>query len=238
MKKKSLFFIPLILILLLLPVVFHQQQAAAEKLNTPAPGLSAEQIAQQALQTQLDSIGDPQTQTQLEDKLSALEYKMNLQAEAVDQPQKSLEEICAGRIFTTTDAAQEKRPVGILSVREDFLATQGLTINNMWRGTFQGYDAEIYSGSQSEKPDQGVVILSIPALNLYATVFDPTPEGGLTITEAQGTRFILQTSTGSTRYFDLPAQGFAADLETTLTAADLPPVPTAIYDPCAQFDTP
>ena len=136
------------------------------------------------------------------------------------------------------DVQPVERPMGILTVREDFLIPQGYEIQNMWRGTFNGLETEVYGGSLLEDKNQGIVILSIPDLNIFQTIYDPQPEGALLIQSVKTLRLMLNSANGYPRYFDIPARQFTTDALQTLPAADLPPKPTPIYDPCAQFDTP
>ncbi len=132
----------------------------------------------------------------------------------------------------------KKDLLGILSVREDFLTPQGYEIQNMWRGVFTGLETEVYSGSLLDDNNQGILILSIPDLNIFQTFYDPHPEGTLTIQAADELRLTLSSPNDNPRYFDIPARQFTTDALQTLPAADLPPMPTPIYDPCAQFDIP
>ena len=83
-----------------------------------------------------------------------------------------------------------------------------------------------------------MIIVSIESLNIYQTYLDPQPEGALNLVADHNLRLELKTASGSVRYFDLPAMQFTDDLLTPLAVRDLPPAPTAIADPCAQFSTP
>ena len=129
-------------------------------------------------------------------------------------------------------------PEGILEVQEDFLGEEGYFINTMWRGEYSGYDVEVYAGSVFQDEKKGLVILNIPALSFFKVFYTPENDGSLRISQADGYRLQLSTSSGTTRYFDIPAQQFTNELAKSLSVVDLPPVPTPIMDPCASFRTP
>ena len=119
-------------------------------------------------------------------------------------PDKSLEEICkaiAADPSISVKQAQADRQTGILSVREDFLAPQGYVIRNMWRGTYESYEVEVYAGSLAQDTGNGIVIVSIPQLDLFKVFSDPQPVGALTITLMQGNRLQLTTANGNAREF-------------------------------------
>jgi len=177
----------------------------------------------------------------IENKIQALEYKLNIQATAMTTPKKSLEDICKSLIEEegiTNSKIKVDREVGILEVREDFLITEGYHINSMWRGEYSGYEIEIYAGSLFQDEQKGLVILNIPELSLFKVFYTPQPNGSLRITQVDGYRLHLSAANGITEYFDIPAQQFTNDLAKSLSIADFPPAPTPIMDPCAQFKTP
>lgn len=231
-------FLGIFILILFAVFVFSQKAPAveAEKLITPIPQADPNQVVLDQLKTQRNSTNNTEQQNSLDGKINALEYKLSVQATAQSQPPKSLQEICANRV--QLDVQPTERPLGILTVREDFLMPQGYEIQNMWRGMFNGLETEVYSGSLLEDKNQGIVIVSIPDLNIFQTIYDPQPQGSLTIQSAEELRLILNNENNSPRYFDIPAQQFTTDVLQVLPAADLPPIPTPIYDPCAQFDAP
>ena len=188
------------------------------------------------LEKAIEQADDPQQKAALANKLNARQFVANTRATAQSLPPSTLEDICAGRIALPEAAADH--PTGILSVRPDFMATQDLTITNMWRGVINGQQAEIYAGSSQQYPDQGLVILSIEGLDLHITIPDPVPDGALELVAAHNLRLELKTSNGASRYFDLPAQQFTNSLETVLPAKDLSQAPAPIDDPCAQYNLP
>jgi len=69
-------------------------------------------------------------------------------------------------------------------------------------------------------------------------ILDPQPQGALRIQQVEGYRLQLTSTSAANLYFDLPAQQFVQDLSKSLAVVDLPPAPTPIADPCAQFNTP
>ena len=179
---------------------------------------------------------DPQMRIVLENKLNARQFIANTRATAQAAAPKSIEEICAGRVQIPKTAFD--LPAGILPVRPDFLATKNLIISNMWRGSLNGYPVEVYAGTGKQDTSQGLIIVSIESLGIYHTYLDPRPEGALELVLDHNLRLEFKTTSGSIRYFDLPAMQFTSDLLTPLAVRDLPPAPTAIADPCAQFDAP
>lgn len=205
------------------------------KINNPAADArEKDQIT--FLEKAINQTDDPQQQTALTNKLNARQFVANTRATAQLVPPPTLEEICALRIDLPVAIADQ--PAGILSVRPDFMATQNLTITNMWRGVISGQQAEVYAGTNNQNPNQGLVILSIEGLNLYNTFPDPTADGALELVTIHNLRLELKTSSGAVRYFDLPAQQFTNSLKTILPVKDLPQAPITYDDPCAQFDTP
>ena len=223
-------------ILIIAVFLFFQftQQAAAEQAIQPAPPTDAHQLALNALSEQYAESETKAQQQALEEKMSPLNYKLSVQATAAAQPPKTLKEICADRIFL--DQPKAEKPSGIQSVRPDFLATLDYQIENMWRGSYNSLAVEVYAGSRINDPGSGIIILSIPDLEIFTTFTDPNPAGSLRIKSEADLRLTLSSEQGQTRYFDIPAQQFTGDTKTALPAADLPPLPTPIFDPCAQFD--
>lgn len=231
--------IPLILISFLIIAVFAffntgNVGANINIFNPAAATREGDQIT--FLEKVLSLEQDPQMRTALENKLNARQFVANTRATAQAAAPKSIEEICAGREQIPQTAFD--LPSGILPVRPDFLATQNLTISNMWRGSINGYPAAVYAGTGKQDTNQGLIILSIETLNIYQTFPDPQPDGALELIADHNLRLELKTSTGETRYFDLLALQFTSDLVTTLAVKDLPPSPTELADPCSQFDSP
>ncbi len=87
---------------------------------------------------------------------------------------------------------------------------------------------------------QGLVFVQVlqldqARLNINLTYMEefltPTASGELTITGAQGERLILQSSDGTTFYFDVPTRQFVASLDATVTPPPTTgpesPLPTA-----------
>jgi hypothetical protein len=66
---------------------------------------------------------------------------------------------------------------------------------------------------------------------IYQKIFDtPTASGEVTVTGAQGQRLILQSTDGTTFYFDVPTRQFVPSLAATVTA---PPPTTGPVSPLA-----
>jgi hypothetical protein len=108
----------------------------------------------------------------------------------------------------------------------------------MWRGEYSGYETEVYAGALFSDQQQGILILKIPALDFLKVFSDPNPSGSLTITAVDNNQIQLASSAGNITSFSLPAQQFTTDLTKSMSVVDLPPLPTPIADPCAQFNTP
>ncbi len=174
----------------------------------------------------------------LKGKIQALEYKENVQATAMRSPQKSLAEVCKSIMVEETNASKQLKsdlPDGILEVQDDFLGEEGYLINTMWRGEYGGYEMEIYAGSLYQDEQKGLLIMNIPALNFFEVFYAPEPDGSLKIIGIDGYRLQLSATNGTTHYFDIPAQQFTNDMAKSMSIVDLPPAPTPIMDPCAQF---
>lgn len=228
-------------ILLLLILVPKDQLVGAEN-----PGIeTAQDNVNQSLLSELDNnmlaAKSLDGQKSLENKIQALEYKHQVQSEAQQQPQKSLEEICrsiATENLSTAKQADEQKPKGIFELEQGFLGDQGYLTTNMWRGEYSGYETEVYAGALFSDQQQGILILKIPALDFLKVFSDPNPSGSLTITAVDNNQIQLASSAGNITSFSLPAQQFTTDLTKSMSVVDLPPLPTPIADPCAQFNTP
>ena len=228
--------------ILMIALLFFQNQSVwAEELREENPGTNVVQTTIDQLKSLVNSSNSDNAQSNLDGKIQAMEYKQSVQATAQAAPDKSLEEICkaiAADQSVSVKKAQPERQTGILSVREDFLAPQGYLIQNMWRGAYDGYDVEIYAGSFTQDIGNGVVIVSIPQLDLFKVFPDPQPDGALTITQMENDLLQMTTANGNTREFDLPAQQFTNDLSKSMAVVDLPIAPTPIPDPCAVYTSP
>ena len=238
------FFFPLTIIgsVLMLLLLFSELKVVdAER---PEQAESSADIYQMAL-NQLKSIADNTdsdvAQANLDSKIQVLEYKQSVQATAMTEPPKSLEEICN---TIRNDASIESKQfesdqlTGILEVDREFLGPEGYLINNIWRGEYGGYETEIYAGNIYADDQKGILILNIPALNLWHVFHDPEQNGSLRITQVDDYRLQLSTIDETIRFFDIPAQQFTHDMAKSLSVADLPPAPTPMTDPCDQFLTP
>ena len=228
-------------ILLLLILLPQDQLVGAEKpLNEEAPGSLTDNALSALTNLQSDS-KSVDGQKNLENKIQALEYRQQVQYEANQQPQKSLEEICksiALENLSTAKQADMQEPVGILELEEDFLGDLGYRSTNMWRGEFNGFETEVYVGSLLSDPDQGILMMNIPILEFLKVFSDPTPSGTLRINKVDGDQLELSSSSGNIITFSLQAQQFSSDLSKSMALADLPPLPTPIADPCAAFSSP
>lgn len=228
-------------ILLLLILLPQDQLVGAEKpLNEEAPGSLTDNALSALTNLQSDS-KSVDGQKNLENKIQALEYRQQVQYEANQQPQKSLEEICRSvevQNLSSVKQADVQEPGGILELEEDFLGDRGYLTTNMWRGEFNGYKTEVYVGSLLSNPDQGILMMNIPILDFLKVFSDPNPSGALTITAVNGDQLQFTSTNGSLVNFSLPAQQFTSDLSKSMAVADLPPLPTPIADPCAAFDSP
>lgn len=228
-------------ILLLLILLPQDQLVGAEK---PFSEGAPDPLTDNVLSALNDFANDSKSvdgQKSLENKIQALEYRQQVQAEANQQPQKSLEEICksiAVQNLSTVKQADAQEPVGILELEEDFLGDRGYLTTNMWRGEFSGYKTEVYVGSLLSNPDQGILMMNIPILDFLKVFSDPNPSGALSITAVEGDQLQLTSSNGTLLNFNLPAQQFVSDMSKSMAVADLPLLPTPVVDPCAEFTSP
>ncbi len=242
MSNRRFFTLMIIGTILLLLILLPQDQfVGAKKLfneDTTDPSIDNALSAFNNLQPDSKSIDG---QKALEDKIQALEYRQQVQNEANQQPQKSLEEICRNiedQHVTTSKSTDLQEHVGILELEEDFLGDLGYRSTNMWRGEFNGFETEVYVGSLLSDPDQGILIMNIPILEFLKVFSDPTPSGTLRINTVDGDQLELSSSSGNILSFSLQAQQFSSDLSKSMAVADLPPLPTPISDPCAAFSSP
>ncbi|MDO9086789.1 MAG: hypothetical protein Q7U53_11330 [Anaerolineaceae bacterium] len=242
MNNKQFFSLAILGTFLMILILFSQNQVVDADHQTQSSSLSD---ANQTALTQLISLlADSESSTareNLESKIQALEYKENIQASALLTPQKSLEEVCNSIKVEETNTSknfQSDLAEGILEVQGDFLGEEGYLINTLWRGEFSGYEVEVYAGSLYQDEQKGLVIMNIPELSFFKVFYTPEPNGSLRISQVEEYRLQLSAANGSTHYFDIPAQQFTNDMAKSLSIADLPPAPTPIMNPCAQFRTP
>ena len=242
MNNKQFFFLAILGTFLMILILFSQNQVVdADHQVQSSSASDANQTALTQLKSLLADSDSDTARENLESKIQALENKQNLQNTAMTQPQKSLEQICnsiSEEKLTSSQQILDEKPEGIFTVREDFLVAQGYLIKNMWQGNYSGFEVELYSGRFLEEEQKGLVILSIPEINLFEVFYDPDPNGALTILHIDGFRVELSSANGNTRYFDIPAQEFANEMSKSMSIVDLPPVPTPIYDPCLQYEQP
>ncbi|HSM23467.1 MAG TPA: hypothetical protein VK856_01225 [Anaerolineaceae bacterium] len=228
----------ILLLFLLLP---QEEKVDAGQLNASSNQQDLTQIVLSQLKSTFSDTKSPEVQDNIKNKIQALEYKQQIQAEALSQPQKSLEEVCKTIMNDSLSSAkqlEDKNPQGILVLEEDFLGERGYLMNNMWRGEFSGYETELYAGNLFTDPQQGVVVLNIPVLSFLRVFVDPSIDGSLTITNVDGYQVQLSTKNGNVVYFDIPSQQFINDLAKSMSVVDLPPMPTPIPDPCEPYLAP
>jgi hypothetical protein len=242
MNNKLFFTLTILGTFLMTLILFTQNQVVdAEHQEQTTSSSDVNQSAISQLKSYLTDTDSDIARENLESKIQQLEYKQQVQSAAMAQPQKSLEQICKSIMdenLSSPKQIQDEKPAGIVTVREDFLVTQGYRINNMWRGYYNGYYMELYSGNEMSEENMGIVILSIPEVKLFNVFTDPLPKGGLTILDINNYQVQLSTVDGTHVYFDIPSQQFTNDLAKNLSIVDLPPLPTPITDPCAEYYSP
>lgn len=226
----------LVIVILLLSLVWANTNSVQANLFTKSTPQSIRGQQFNALAEALATARDSETIAALQNKLAPIENTLNRQATAQSQPPPTLEQICANRIPVVTSKSMME--MGILTVREDFLATQNLKINNIFRGFYQDQMVEVYAGNQFFEEDKGLVVVSIESLGLYQYIYDPAASGSLEIIEESNLRLTIKSSQGIASYFDIPAMQFVSSPQIVIKSAALPPVPTPFQDPCAQFDQP
>ncbi len=234
----TLMIIGTILLLLILIPQEHQVGAGQTQAEPTTDGMTQSALSQ--LKSVMSDTKSPDVQKNIENKIQALEYKQQVQVEAAQQPQKSLEEVCKSIAVQniSTPKQMDEQPQGIFDLEEGFLGDRGYRTNNMWRGEYSGYQTEVYAGSLLSDPQQGILVVNIPTLSFIKVFMDPNTTGSLTIAEVNEHRFQLTTTEGSTANFSLPAQQFINDMAKSMSVVDLPPLPTPVHDPCAEFITP
>ena len=226
----------LIIIILLLGFVLANTKAVDANLFAKSTPETIKNMQANQLYDALASARDPETIKALQEKLAPIENTLSLRATAQAQPPLTLEQICANRIPVVISKSMME--TGILTVREDFLATQNLKINNMFRGYYQDQIVEVYAGYQFQEDQKGLVIVSIESLNIYQYFYDPTASGTLEIIGEDKLRLVLKTSQGTSLFFDIPSMQFVSSAQDVVKSAAFPPIPTPFQDPCAQFDMP
>lgn len=228
-KFELIFFTSLIIIILVLLLNMDPVRGANLPLQSTPAGMLTVQL--QMVQSSLQEAKDPQEKIALQEKMEAQQFALNVQMEAQMRPTVTLKEICANRVPVPQYKAMVEG--GIFEVRDDFLVSQGIKINNMFQGEMDGTLVEVYAGSSLDDPNQGLVILAIDALGVWLRVFDPSATGSLQIIEANGSRLSLQTITGNTRlYFDIPARQFVDSVDAVVPPMDLPVAKDLFLDPC------
>jgi hypothetical protein len=242
MNNKLFFTLTILGTFLMTLILFTQNQVVdAEHQEQTTSSSDVNQSAISQLKSYLTDTDSDIARENLESKIQQLEYKQQVQSAAMAQPQKSLEQICKNIMdenLSSPKQMQGDQSEGIFTVREDFLATQGYQINNMWRGRYNGYFLELFSGKVISDENMGIVILNFPELNLFEVFTDPLPNSGLTIVNISNYQVQLSSVDGTLVYFDIPSQQFTNDLAKSLSVVDLPPLPTPITDPCAEFYSP
>jgi hypothetical protein len=226
----------LIIIILLLGFVLANTNVVDANIFTISTPETIKKLQAYQLYDALSSARDPETIKALQEKLAPIETTLKLRATAQALQPPTLEQICANRIPVVISKTMME--TGILPVREDFLATQNLKINNMFRGYYKDQIVEVYAGHQYQEDQKGLVIVSIENLNIYQYFYDPTASGSLEIINDHNLRLELKSSRGSILYFDIPSMQFVTSQEIVVKSAALPPTPTPFQDPCAKFDQP
>lgn len=242
MNNKLFFSLTILGTFLMVLILFTQNQVVDAEHQEQTTSLSdVNQLAINQLNSLLADTETDIARENLESKIQQLEYKQQVQTSAMAQPQKSLEQICKSILdenLSSPKQIEDEISEGIFAVREDFLTTQGYQINNMWRGNYNGYYIELFSGNMLADEKLGIVILSIPQVNMFKVFTNPNPNGGLTIMDMSNFQIQLSSKDGTFVYFDIPSQQFTNDLAKNLSIVDLPPLPTPITDPCAEYYSP
>jgi hypothetical protein len=230
-----LVWLPIVALFVLGFILVKESSVGANLFEQSTPQ-TVKEIQAAELREALAQATDPETIQSLQEKLEPIEKAILAQATAQAQPTLSLEEICAGR--NTESIAKTNPELGILAVNENFLATQNLKINNIFRGLYQDQIVEVYAGYNYEDSRKGLVIVSIEALEINDYYYDPNPDGALEIVAENNLRLELKTSNGAQRFFDIPAMQFVSGANNVVKSVDIPAAATPFQDPCAEFDQP
>jgi len=234
--NKILLWVPIVILILLSGIIQINTTDVGANVTTISTPVTVSEIQANQLQEALSNERDPETIKDLQEKLEPVEKMLKLQAAAQNQPTLSLQEICDNRILEVSSKAIPE--MGIFPVREEFLASQNLKINNIFRGLYQNQIVEVYAGHQYPDSQKGLVIVSIESLGIYEYFYDPTPAGTLEIVSENNLRLELNSGSGEIRFFDIPSMQFVSSADTVIKSIVLPPTPTPFIDPCAQFDQP
>jgi hypothetical protein len=143
--------------------------------------------------------------------------------------------------------AQKPAGAGWLGQMLPMFYNHGFGVTNTWSEYGAGgiLETDVIAGAYYGDParalpgPQGLVVVQVRQMDqdrlgasmTYQKLFlTPTASGEVTITGAQGERLILQSTDGTTFYFDLPTRQFVPSLAATVTA---PPPTTGPVSPLA-----
>jgi hypothetical protein len=121
---------------------------------------------------------------------------------------------------------------GILEAGEE-LFHEGYRMQNAWAGSINGVFAYVVAGAHQSDPDGGVVEVTRQYQNAaYVRFFDtPTRSGSVRIMAESNHRLTLQSTDGTTFYFDVPSESFVADLSQVVASLQPPPTFTSTSSP-------
>ncbi len=101
-------------------------------------------------------------------------------------------------------------PSGIFERSQAPLPASLYTITNQWQNDVGGRHVQVYVGSETPFPSQGVVIVQTTSLDLQTvrtmTYLTPVTSGRLRIVAAQGSQLTLTAASGTSYVFDVVAR--------------------------------
>jgi hypothetical protein len=234
--KKFIFWNFLIFGLVISGLILSKTLVKADRALQPTPGGSI-QSQIDSLEAAIPHVENLSLRKNMQKKLQARQKLLEIQSNAQNNPPKKPENICVPQ--ANPDAFKIDIPIGILSADQTPFDLNWFIMKNQWQDEIKDYWFHVYAGQLKGNDEKGMLILWIEEIDSLSQFSDPNPDGSLIITKVHPNyKLELITSNGNPRYFDILAQQFTEDLNLTLPAADLPPLPTPIYDPCAQFDAP
>jgi hypothetical protein len=193
--------------------IFFRWQNVSGQSSAGTPGTpSADQSFIQGLQRSLSSsrLNDADRQA-LQKKL---EYSQRLAAQQAAKPEThGPKGTLVPPVAMPQSAVTNKHPEEhIIPGSEGVIHSWEASINNLWEGSYNGSQYQVFAGASPDDSAQGLVIVFVypsdqspPIRSIYQA---PLRSGAMSIVERQGGRLRCATLNGSTLYFDLETRTF------------------------------
>ena len=159
-------------------------------------------------------------------------------AAGISEPSKPWPDFIAtgDRLQTLIPVITADRPTGIFDAGAE-LWHEGYRIQNAWAGSINGIWAYILAGAHAADKQWGVVQVAREYPNAgYARFYDtPIRAGSVRIISEVNYRLTLESSDGTTFYFDIPSETYVTDLAQVVPSLVPPlthtPAPTETKSP-------